>query len=644
MNRRGVPELACLLFVLLLRLPFLNQAIQGDDVYYLTGAQYAQTDPLHPHSAHYAFQGVVVDMRGHPHPPLNTWTLAGLLALTGDISERTYHAAYIAFSWIAALAMLSLARRFSPQPLLATLLFLATPAFVVNGASLEADVPFVALWMAAIALFVRAVDARSPWTLAASAGAMALAALAAYQSLALLPVLGAYLLIRRSRWWPAWIALGVPLATLVGWQLWERLSRGVLPASVLAGYFQTYGLQRWVAKLRNAAALTVHSAWLVFPVLAAVAFFRVPKRVAAAILVATAALAFVDPSPLFWASWGLGALVLVACARAAVKGDDPDERFLASWVVLFFLMALGMFFAGSARYLLPIAAPVALLAARRLEKRTALIAGGVAASLALGLALASANYDHWNGYRQFIESVRGDIVRQRTWINGEWGFRYYAEAEGALPLLRSTTLRAGDLALTSDLSAFSPPANTPRKLLAEQAISSRLPFRLIGLDSRSGYSSAAAGLRPFEISMKPIDRVRAEIVAERQPTLVYLPMGAPEAENHIVSGLYNLESGTWRWTARRAVVTLKAPGRPLALEATFLIPENSPARHIQLLAGGQVVAEQTFPGPGEYTLRSSRPFAAPSGFVAVVLALDQTFRAPGDERDLGVVLKGIGFR
>jgi 4-amino-4-deoxy-L-arabinose transferase-like glycosyltransferase len=643
-NRRGVPELVCLLFVLLLRLPFLNQPIQGDDVYYLAGAEYAQTDPLHPHSARYAFQGVMVDMRGHPHPPLNTWTLAGLLALTGDISERTYHTAYIGFSWIAALAMLSLARRFSPQPLLATLLFLATPAFVVNGTSLEADVPFLALWMAAIALFVRAVDARSAWALAASAGAMALAALTAFQSVALVPVLGAYLLIRRSRWRPAWIALGVPLAALVGWQLWERLSGGVLPASVLSGYFQTYGLQRWVAKLRNAAALTVHAAWLVFPVVAAVAFFRVPKRAATAILVATAALAFVDPSPLFWASWGLGALVLFACARTAVKAGNPDERFLASWVVLFFLMALGMFFAGSARYLLPIAAPVALLAARRLEKRTALVAGGVAASLALGLALATANYDHWNGYRRFVESVRGDIARERSWINGEWGLRYYAEAEGALPLLRSTALHLGDLVLTSDLGAFTPPANTPRKLLAEQAISSRLPFRLIGLDSRSGYSSAVAGLRPFDISVKPIDRVRAEIVAERQPTLAYLTMDAPEAENHIVSGLYNLESGAWRWTGRRAVVTLKAPDRPLALEATFLIPENAPARHIQLLAGGQVVAEQTFPEPGEYTLRSSSPLTASSGFVHIVLALDQTFRAPGDERDLGVVLKGIGFR
>jgi hypothetical protein len=340
----------------------------------------------------------------------------------------------------------------------------------------------------------------------------------------------------------------------------------------------------------------------------------------------------------------LGALVFFACARAAVQAGNAEERFLASWVVLFFLLALGMFFAGSARYLLPIAAPVALLTVRRLKKRTALLAGGVAASLALGLALAAANYDHWDGYRRFVESVRSDIARQRTWINGEWGFRYYAEAEGALPLLRNTALRVGDLVLTSDLSAFSRPGNSPRKLLAEQAISSRLPFRLIGLDSRSGYSTAAAGLRPFDISVKPIDRVRAELVAERQPTLAYLTMDAPEAENHIVSGLYNLESGTWRWTARRAVVTLKAPGRPLTLEATFLIPENSPARHVQLLAGGQVVAEQTFSEPGEYTLRSAGPFAASSGFVAVVLALDQTFRAPGDERDLGVVLKGIGFR
>jgi hypothetical protein len=474
---------------------------------------------------------------------------------------------------------------------------------------------------------------------------MVLASLAAFQSAALVPVLAAYLLIRRSRWWPAWAVLAVPVAVLAGWQFWERQTGGVLPASVLSGYFQSYGLQQWTAKLRNAAALTVHSAWLVFPLLAAVAFYRVPKRVALGILAATAALAIVDPNPLFWASWGLGALVLVVCARAAAKTDDPDDRFLAAWIVLFFLIALVIFFAGSARYLLPVAAPVALLVTRRLAKRPILIAGGLVCGLALSLALAEVNYQHWDGYRRFAATLRAEIARQRTWINGEWGLRYYAESEGALPLLRSTALGVGDLVLTSDLGAFAPPSGAPRKLLAAQVIASRLPFRLIGLGSRSGYSTAAAGLRPFDISEQPIDRVRAEVIAERQPTLVYLPMNAPEAEYHIVSGLGNLESGAWRWTtARRAVVALKAPNRPLAIEATFSIPGNAPARHIQLMADDRVVAEATFPGPGEYTLRSTSPVPASAGLVSVALVLDQTFRAPGDERDLGVVLKGIGFR
>ena len=51
---------------------------------------------------------------------------------------------YILFSVIAALAMWSLARRFCGKPFLATLLFIAVPAFVVNGNSLEADLPFLA--------------------------------------------------------------------------------------------------------------------------------------------------------------------------------------------------------------------------------------------------------------------------------------------------------------------------------------------------------------------------------------------------------------------------------------------------------------------------------------------------------------------
>ena len=130
--------------VLLIRLPFLNQAIQGDDVYYLAGAEHAQIDPLHPKDVRYVFLGDPVDLRGFPHPPFNDWFLGLLLAIAGDVREVPFHAAYILFSLIAALAMWSLARRFSPHPLWATLLFLAVPAFVINGNSFESDLPFLA--------------------------------------------------------------------------------------------------------------------------------------------------------------------------------------------------------------------------------------------------------------------------------------------------------------------------------------------------------------------------------------------------------------------------------------------------------------------------------------------------------------------
>ena len=157
--------LAIIALVILLRLPFLNQPIQGDDVYYLYGAEHAQIDPLHPLDTRYMFLGDMVDMRGHPHGPVNPWILAILLAAFGDVREVPFHLAYTLFSVIAALAMWSLARRFCERPFAATLLFLAVPAFVVNGNSFEADLPFLAFWMASVALVCARRGSRSPWLL-----------------------------------------------------------------------------------------------------------------------------------------------------------------------------------------------------------------------------------------------------------------------------------------------------------------------------------------------------------------------------------------------------------------------------------------------------------------------------------------------
>jgi len=77
------------------------------------------------------------------------------------------------------------------------------------------------------------------------------------------------------------------------------------------------------------------------------------------------------------------------------------------------------------------------------------------------------------------------------------------------------------------------------------------------------------------------------------------------------------------------------------IEATFFIPEQSPARTISLHADGQLLHQQTYPGPGIHKIAAG----APKGdTAAITITVDKTFVVPPDQRQLGVLLTDIGFR
>lgn len=581
---------ALLLLVLLLRLPFLNQAIQGDDHTYLVEAAHALVEPLHPMHVKDVFLGNEVDLRGHSHPPLNAWILAGLIAVFGDVKEVPFHAVYIVFSLIAVWAMWSLARRFSPRPFWATLLLIAVPAFVVNGNSFETDLPFLAFWMAGVAFFL---SERLAW----AAAAMALAALTSYQAIFLTPILAAFLWLNRSRSWRPWLALLTPVLTVAAFQAFERLTTGAAPAAVLTGYFGSYGFQRLSAKLASALMLFIHSWFIVFP-----------------------------------------ALIPPTIVLAWRKRREPDTQFLLAWIAIFFACAVVVFFAGSARYLLPMAAPVALLASRLRPRWLAL---GFAGQLTIGLGLAAMNYEHWDGYRQFARKIEPATAGHRVWIDGEWGLRSYLEAQGGLALQKTTQVRPGEFIASSALG-HAVDVTAPMATVATAVIQPAIPFRILGLESHSGYSDVGRGFWPFGISTGVVDRLKLVRIVERHPTLEYLPMNAPEAADQIVSGIFALE-GAIRWTSKTAVVALKSPAEPRSLSMTFAIHPKSPAREIRLLLDGRQVASTTYTIPGTYTLTTAP--VQPAGPVAIVtIETDRTFTAPPDTRDLGIVLASIGFR
>jgi len=581
--------------IILIRLPFLNQAVTGDDVYYLASAQHAQIDPLHPNHTLYDLQGKDVDFRGYPHPPLNAWVLAGLIAIFGDVKEIPFHAFYICFSLLAVSAMWMLAKRFSPHPFWAAAIFIAVPVFVVNGNTFESDVPLTAFLLAGVAAFVTAVDRRSVLWLILSSLSLGLASLVAIQAVFIIPILASYVWLNAREWKLAWIAAFSTAIVLSAWQVFEYFSIGQFPILWTTSYALEYGLERFKSKFTNVAGLTIQSLFIVFPLLIPLAIRKLRR--------------------------------------------DQDTTFLLIWIAVFFLGAAALFTDGSARYLLPIAAPLAILVSR-LPIRY--LRPAAAAQLTFSLLMAIVNYQQWNAYGAFAHSLQKETTTRRTWVNAEWGLRWYFEADGARPVHDHQAIPAGDMVVSSELAYPSPyrrggSALTP---IATRDITSPIPLRIIAIDSHSGFSTAEKGLLPFGLSTGPIDRVRADILIARQPTREFLPMDAPEADDQIISGVYSREgSNPWRWAAGNATIALKLPAQPRPLHVDFYIPDSSPVRGIRVEADGRLLYEHTYEKPGTYAVDT-----APTRAGNIGVQFDKSFKVPGDNRELAAILIAIGYK
>jgi hypothetical protein len=170
-----------------------------------------------------------------------------------------------------------------------------------------------------------------------------------------------------------------------------------------------------------------------------------------------------------------------------------------------------------------------------------------------------------------------------------------------------------------------------------------MPFRLVGLTANSAWSTASMGLLPFDLSKDPVDIVRADLVVEKQPTLSFLPMGDPEAESHIVSGIYQLESGRFRWMGEQGSVFLKSNGEQAPLEVKLFIPDSAPAREVIIEVDGQEVGREKFIAPGLHEMKTPS-ILWPQGRALVTIKVDKSFVSGGDTRRLGIILQEVGFR
>jgi hypothetical protein len=152
-------------------------------------------------------------------------------------------------------------------------------------------------------------------------------------------------------------------------------------------------------------------------------------------------------------------------------------------------------------------------------------------------------------------------------------------------------------------------------------------------------------------------RVTIKETVEEAPgttgTAMVIDMGDPKQERQLVSGFYNIEANSWRWTAKDFTVSLRPPAGSAAQGATLIFALSIPQPIVDRLksvtlsafVNGTALAPETYARQGQFEYRRGVPPNVLKGrAVRVEFHLDKSMPpSGGDARELGVVARSVGL-
>jgi 4-amino-4-deoxy-L-arabinose transferase-like glycosyltransferase len=457
-------------------LPFVGQAFHMDDSIYLLIARNISVSPLFPMDRATLFEGMYAsDLASTEHPlPLTSHVLALSARAFGGFTELAGHSAFLGFTIMLVASMYSVARKFTHYAGLATLTLLFLPVICVLSHTLMTDIPQLALWLGAVALFCNGVDRDENRHIWFGAAIAAVACFVSYSAFCLVLLLGFYAALRKHRY-ACRVAFIVPSVLFGGWLAFGFAHyHRFTPARLFEFYFVIRRVlaPRFVMAKAIYACLVIGSV-TVFPPLLLV--FSRRKVLAGGIVCAAAAQWFTGAfrydlvgRTLFLVFFTAGFAAIAEVGRI-VGGTFPlrlrhgdrgrDDLFLGTWFVGALVFGATAYLTGSARYLLPATPPFVLLLfrgwechiyARRIATANLAFAGS------LSILLAVADYQFAEVYRQFGSEFerRERAKNQRVWFTGEWGFRSYLENAGAEQLgRRDPRPKPGDIVVVPTLAS-----------------------------------------------------------------------------------------------------------------------------------------------------------------------------------------------
>lgn len=422
--------------------PFLGQALHIDDQIYLMGADIVAADPLRPLSGQRGFLGWMVPYhRGvNSHPQGLPFYLAAGRGLTGATSETALHTLMLPFVGLLALGLLGLARELRLDGRVLMTLGLSAAPVMVMGHTLMTDLPFAALFCAALVALLRGLAGGAwPWTAALLVLGNA-AWFVQYRGLLLVPLgLGLMAASRRFslRTTAALAGLLVGLALWCLWNLWELDESHFF----FSGGQIAFTRDRLVL---STATLLAHAGGTLLPLVLLVwhGLRERPRLLyglgAASLGVSLLLTGLLPPSVpgsrILTAGFvALGTFIVGGTLGLGASARDRLARHLVfAGGALLGLQAVATLFASARLLLLPLPLLLAgLLASLPSPPTRRLIACVVAGNLALGLAISVGDMAYAGAYREAAPEIASRASRTGPGVFvGEWGLRAYLEAQG----------------------------------------------------------------------------------------------------------------------------------------------------------------------------------------------------------------------
>lgn len=491
-------QILCVFFlILLLQLPFINQAFHIDDNIFLMMAGNLERHPSFPQDLSSYFEGLAVEsFVSHEHPLwLSSWLLGPALFQGWLPAEVAAHSLFLVFPLLLAYSVWVLARPLTRSRSWAVLLCAFSPAVFVSSHTVMLDLPYVSLLYAALAVQLRAPRGEANpglrrWPDVAAGLLCAAAVMLAYQAAFFIPVL---LLTSRRPWRQRlWIVL-LPALALTAYALVNSIHFGRFIWSDLIEFWRQQPVSAGGLPARALHSFLTWAGTFVFP-----------------------------------AGW----LLLAGCRPALLRDflARREGKALLGMVLVNAFLLMAIYHVGAVRYWLASVPALCIfltaLAERSLPpawRRTAL-ASLLASTLALSALLAHADREWAGFYRQassMVQPYREAGVR--VWIAGEWGFRWYFAQAGAEVLGRADARpEPGDILIRPKLASpyLTAYDQEPDALLLKRAIDFQpsTPVRLLDSASRAGFYSFGWGVLPYSFTTSPepleqlfVYRIRKEL-------------------------------------------------------------------------------------------------------------------------------------